>query len=224
MKRLLAIALCCTAPALLVGAAGCDDDTTTMATGMDMTASNPAPKIGTQIDRMGRPAVNTALTDPFGLVANTTTDAFKDSYNAESNPAMWQGKFMTAIEANLAVLDAADTVCGNSVGVMGDGVDAGNRYSFIATVLADDELYVNTTSGTCGLYLAQEATALGLSAAAGDCGGRTPLEDVVDESYTLLTAGVTAYLGNAHAVTDGIDVDADHPPSATDFPFLGAPN
>jgi hypothetical protein len=107
---------------------------------------------------------------------------------------------------------------------MGDGVDAGNRYSFIATVLADDELYVNTTSGTCGLYLAQEAAALGLSAAAGDCGGRTPLEDVVDESYTLLTAGVTAYLGNAHAVTDGIDADADHPPSATDFPFLGVPN
>ena len=40
------------------------------------------------------------LPDPFGLVANTTTDAFKDAYNAEASPAMWQSKFMTAIEAN----------------------------------------------------------------------------------------------------------------------------
>ena len=218
MKRLLAIALCCAAPLV----AGCDDDTSG-GTGADMTASNPQPKVGTQIDRMGRPAVNTALTNPFGLVANTTTDMFKDAYNAESNPAMWASKFQTAMEANLAVLDSADTVCGNSVGVMGDGVDAGNRYSFIAGVLADDELYVNTASGTCGLYLANEAAALGLSAAAGDCGGRTPIEDVIDESYTLLTAGVAAYLGNMHAVTDGIDA-GDHTPSITDFPFLQAPN
>jgi hypothetical protein len=104
-----------------------------------------------------------------------------------------------------------------------DGADGGNRYAFIAGVLADDELYVNTTSGTCGLYLAVEASALGLSAAAGDCGGRTPTEDVVDESYTLLTAGVNAYLANPHAVTDGIDA-GDHTPSTTDFPFLAEPN
>lgn len=217
MKSILAIAL---AGASLF-AVGCDDDTSG-GTGMDMTASNPAPKVGTQIDRMGRPAVNTALTNPFGLI-QPSTDAVKDAYNAEGNPAMWQSKFMTDIQTNLAVLDSADTVCGNSVGVMGDGVDAGNRYSFIAGVLADDELYVNTGTGTCGLYLAVEATALGLNAAAGDCGGRTPAEDVVDESYTLLTAGVAAYLGNQHAVTDGIDA-GDHAPSTTDFPFLQAPN
>lgn len=217
MKRLMMMMLA-------VSLAGCGDDTTTTMPGMDMTAaSNPPPKVGTQIDRMGRPAVNTALTNPFGLIM-PSTDAVKDAYNAESNPAMWQSKFMTDIQTNLAVLDSADTVCGNSVGVMGDGADGGNRYAFIAGVLADDELYVNTTSGTCGLYLAVEANALGLSAAAGDCGGRTPLEDVVDESYTLLTAGVNAYLANPHAVTDGIDSDADHTASATAFPFLQAAN
>ncbi len=216
MKRMLLL-LVCAAPLL-----GCGDDTNGS---MDMaTAANPPPRLGAQIDRMGRPAVNTALTDPFGTVAGSSTDAVKDAYNAESNPALWASKFKTDIETNLAILDAADTVCGNSVGVMGDGVDAGNRYDFIAGVLADDELYVNSASGTCGLYLAVEANALGLSAAAGDCGGRTPLEDVIDESYTLLTAGVAAYLANPKAVTDGIDGDADHPPSATDFPFLGAPN
>jgi hypothetical protein len=218
MRRMMLLTLFCAAPL-----AGCGDDTSK--TMMDMaTASNPAPKLGAQIDRMGRPAINTALSDPFDTVPTMSTDMIKDAYNAESSPAMWQSKFRTNMEVSLAILDAADTVCGNSVGVMGDGVDAGNRYAFIGTVLADDELYVNTASGTCGLYLAVEATALGLGAAAGDCGGRTPLEDVIDESYTLLTAGVSAYLGNMHAVTDGIDADADHPPSATDFPFLGVPN
>jgi hypothetical protein len=215
MRRMIVLMLFCVA--------GCGDDTGKTMTDM-ATASNPPPKLGAQIDRMGRPAINTALSNPFDTVAGSSTDAVKDAYNAESSPAMWQSKFKSNMEASLAILDSADTVCGNSVGVMGDGVDAGNRYDFIGTVLADDELYVNSASGTCGLYLAVEATALGLSAASGDCGGRQPLEDVIDESYTLLTAGVSAYLGNMHAVTDGIDADADNPPSATAFPFLGAPN
>ncbi|MDB4969124.1 MAG: hypothetical protein JWN44_4813 [Myxococcales bacterium] len=220
MKRLLVVfAMCSAAP--LVG--GCGDDSGSGTPDMS-TAGNPAPKLGAQIDRMGRPAINTALTDPFGLTPNTTTDDFKNSYNAETNPAMWQSKFKTSIEQNLAILDSADTVCGNSVGVMGDGTDGGNRYDFIAGVLADDELYVNSASGSCGLYLAVEASALGLGAAAADCGGRTPLEDTIDESYTLLTAGVNAYLGNMKAVTDGIDANDKAGVSATDFPFLTAPN
>ena len=69
-----------------------------------------------------------------------------------------------------------------------------------------------------------EAAALGLNAAAGDCGGRTPLEDTIDESYTLLTAGVSAYLSNQKAVTDGIDANDKAGVSITDFPFLTSPN
>ena len=40
------------------------------ACGSDPTAAQPAkPTIGVQIDRMGRPAVNTALSNPFELLA-----------------------------------------------------------------------------------------------------------------------------------------------------------
>ena len=96
---------------MLFAVAGCGDDTSK--TMLDMaTASNPPPKLGAQIDRMGRPAINTALSNPFDTVAGSSTDAVKDAYNAESSPAMWQSKFRTNMEASLAILDAADTVCG----------------------------------------------------------------------------------------------------------------
>jgi hypothetical protein len=203
----------------LVG--GCGDDNGHMA-GADMAASsNPAPKLGAQIDRMGRAGVNTALTNPFDTVMGSSTDAVKDAYNAVGDPTMWAPMFKKYIAGNLAIFDGADGTCGNSIGVMGDG-DAGGRYDFPATVLVDDELYVNTGSGTCSLYLAVEAAALGVGAAKGDCGGRTPTENTIDETYTLLTGGVSAFLSGS-LVTNGITADADNPPGTT-FPFLGAPN
>jgi hypothetical protein len=218
-RRLLVIAL-----AGLLPLAGCDDDSNDdgnkdMSANRDMAMSgNPAaPRLGAQIDRMGRPAVNTALTNPFDLVAGSSTDAVKDAYNA-AGPGGWAA-FQPNIRTNLAVLDGADRVCGNSTGAMDD---AGNRYDFLATVLADDELQVDTANANCDLYLGVEAAALGVSAASIYCGGRTLTADVIDESYTLLTAGTSAFLGNMHAVTDGIDA-GDHAPSAT-FPFLAAPN
>src|SRR5205823_12683166 len=59
MKILFAVALAATL-------GGCDDDVTTMMN-PDLSASGfpTAPTIGAQLDRMGRPAINTALTDPF---------------------------------------------------------------------------------------------------------------------------------------------------------------
>src|SRR6185369_16750954 len=75
--------------------------------GPDMAASsNPTPPtLGAQIDRMGRPAINTALTNPFDIVAGMTVDQVKDAYNAEGAEAMWASKFAKNIATNLAILD-----------------------------------------------------------------------------------------------------------------------
>jgi hypothetical protein len=49
-----------------------------------------------------------------------------------------------------------------------------------------------------------------------DCGGRTPLEDVIDETYSLLAIGATS------GVSDGVALDST---VTTDtFPFLAAAN
>lgn len=175
-------------------------------------SNNPAPPaLGVQIDRMGRAGVNTALTAPFDLNA-TSKGQVQDSYNAAAQPG-WSA-FAPRIAANLAILDSLDTVCGNQL-LAGPSASPG-RYDTLASVLADDQLYVNSNSGTCQLYLAVEANAVGI--ANDDCGGRTPLYNTIDETYSLLAAGALS------GVTNGITSDADAQASLVNFPFFSSPN
>ncbi len=205
MRPLMAIGIA----AALLAVAGCSDDN---------DASTP-PAIGSvQIDRMGRAGVNTALTNPFYRESveseKANHETIVDAYNAETDTARWRAEFGGEIAANLAILDGLDRVCGNQL-LAGAAVAPG-RYDELAAVLADDELYVNTASGTCRQYLAVEANAVGVTN--DDCGGRTPLEDSIDTTYSLLAAGALS------GVTDGIAADADGTASITNFPFLDAPN
>ena len=171
------------------------------------------PTLGAQIDRMGRPGVNTALTDPFNLNASMK-GAAQDAYNAAGAPSQWSASFAPRIAANLAILDSLDTVCGNQL-LAGPSAASG-RYNTLATVLSDDQLYVNSGSGTCTTYLAVEANAVGIANT--DCGGRTPIVDVIDRTYSVLA------LGALSGVTDGIAADADGGHSTTAFPFLRRAN
>jgi hypothetical protein len=174
----------------------------------------PAPTLGSTIaDRMGRAAVNTALTNPFDTVTGSSTNAVKDAYNAVSDPTLWSSMFKGYIKSNLAILDSLDTVCGNQL--IADAT--GSRYDTLAGVLVDDQLYLNTASGTCSIYLGVEANAVN-AIPNSDCGGRTPLENTIDETYSLLAIGAPS------GVTNGILSDADSTPSLSAFPFLGAPN
>ena len=177
-------------------------------------ANSGPPALGTQIDRLGRPAINTAITDPFD--ANATTHGSKqDMYNA-ATPATAKATFEAAFEANLAILDSLDTVCGNQFAADKTKTDA-TRYQKLADVFLDDQLYVDTSSATCTTYLGVEANATGIIPNT-DCGGRTLTEDVIDESYSLLAIGMTS------GVTDGVNAD-DHVAAQTaTFPFLAPPN
>src|SRR5262249_12852356 len=178
-----------------------------------------APHLGrVQIDRMGRAGVNTALTNPFfnpSVPAQEAMhEAVQDEYNGAANPAQWATMFSAEIAANLAILDSLDRNCGNQL-LAGPSPVAG-RYNTLANILADDQLYVNTASGSCSQYLAVEANAIGITN--NDCGGRTPLEDTIDTTYSLLAAGTLS------GVTDGVPIDGDGTASITDFPFLDQPN
>lgn len=190
--RLALLALC----SILVAACGDDNNSS-------------APALGDQIDRMGRPAINTAVVDPFNADGQNHLDV-QDTYNSASDPDDWVRRFSDRMAVNLAILDGLDTNCGNQL-LAGDTAEPG-RYEALADTLADDRLYVNTDSGSCGMYLAVEADALGF--ANSNCGGRTPLYDVVDVSYSLLAAGTFT------GVSDGVPADPDGNASTATFPFL----
>ncbi|HEY2745945.1 MAG TPA: hypothetical protein VGL86_15020, partial [Polyangia bacterium] len=109
---------------LALGAVGCDDDTSSKGGGMDMAASEfpTAPTIGTtQLDRMGRAGINTALTDPF-YTDKTAHGVKQDAYN-QAPESMWP-TFTDQFAAALGVLDGLDGICGNQPLADKSGADA----------------------------------------------------------------------------------------------------
>ena len=181
-----------------------------------------APVIGTtQIDRMGRPAINTALNNTFNT--NTTAaNTAKDAYNANTDRSTWQS-FVAEFSANLAVYDSLDGMCGNSVGYNSQGSNNEGAYGNAAGLLTDDRLYLDTSRGECSFYLAVE---FGVVTGGGNttCGGRAPEYDVIDFSYSALVAGVFGFSQDGTftpAIQDGADA---HDDLLETFPYLGPPH
>ena len=180
------------------------------------------PTLGMQIDRMGRPAVNTALNHTFDPTAATKTMA-KDQYNQDTNKATWVATYSAEFEKNLAILDGADRTCGNQVFYdgthtlpgSGNPSNAPNSYSTLAGALADDQLYVNTAGAACTTYLAVEANATMLLPNT-DCGGRTLTYNTIDETYALVI------VGGLTGPKNGIGADADT--QNTTFPYIHDPH
>ncbi len=149
-----------------------------------------------QIDRIGRPAVNTALIDPYSL---TSDPALKDVYNTTSMIADWP-VFIPELQANLEYFDTVDGIVGNTPLSPAD----------LAFFLADDRLLVDTTFATCDNYLSVELTLLGVFL--NQCGGRALQHDVIDDTLGLIIGS---------AVSDNVD-DGDNV-YLPDFPFVGIP-
>ncbi|MBA3464095.1 MAG: DUF4331 family protein [Deltaproteobacteria bacterium] len=200
------------------------------------------PTLGAPIDRMGRPAVNTALVAPFDNDPLKT--AKKDAYNRAVDQTMWlttvvdpatsppktiRGEFAP----NMGAFDSLDQGSGLPNTMAGPGGGCGNAalysmttgYATLATVLVDDQLYVDTAKLTCNSYLSLEVeVATGGGVVHSQCGGRTMTHDVVDVSYSLLSAGLNGFNQTlTPLVTDGVGPHTDILGNDT-FPFLGPPH
>lgn len=234
--------------AMLLGAiAGCGSDpaqtdkcaaitcspgaTCDAATGACVNPPVPSLASAPLIDRIGRPGVNTALTNPFDLykpqnatnpeASNTTKDAYNtDIGNAAS---LWQN-WAPAIRFHLGVFDVLDSTgataatvtsnkCGNQLGYDAPGTSG---YEFLSGLLAGDALQVDTSKTTCQQYLGAELAAVGVGS---DCGGRTLDEDVIDVTYSALVTGPSP-TGALNSVTDGIAKTTN---STAAFPFMAQP-
>ncbi|HKJ15792.1 MAG TPA: DUF4331 family protein [Xanthomonadales bacterium] len=116
-----------------------------------------------QIDRQGRPAVNTALIG----------SARKDDYNLADDPTTWADMFQAEMAAALDFVDGLDGVAGNAL--LGDSTT-------LASVLVNDRIVIRANASVCGPYLAVE---LGDTE---NCGGRTLDADVMDATLDALVA------------------------------------
>lgn len=165
------------------------------------------PTLGAQVDRAGRAAITTALISPFD---NTTTkDADRDTYNQASKDDWAQ--FSSKIGASLAAYDGLDGSCGNQI--LAQLTETGPaRYATLSNVLTDDRVYLASSQGACSQYLAVELQVTNLLPNT-DCGGRTPLYDTIDTSYTALVNDLSV------GVTDGVPAD-NVVSSIAAFPFL----
>lgn len=202
----------------LLGVAGCDSSSSS---NLD-PAPAPTPATPMQVDQMARAGINTAVTDPFFRSdveeEDTRHGQLTDAYNSDTSASSMVTGIADRFAGNLAIYDGADTVCGDQL--LADDANPDGRYATLASVLADDQIYVNSESGTCDQYLGVELTAVGVDFS-GDCGGRTPAYDVIDTTYSAITVGMTS------GVTDGIDSDGDSMRGELElegsFPFLAAP-
>jgi hypothetical protein len=196
---------------------GTETSTSPEASTPETSTGNPAaPTLGAQIDRMGRPAVNTALNNAFEA-DDAKAGAAKNAYNANNTPSGWPTAFTPELAGNLAVYDGLDRTCGNQAAASADPAATTNvlKYGGLAGVLADDKLWLNTAGASTGSYLSVELDATGIAKNT-DRGGRTLPMDVIDVTYSALAAGVL------EGVTDGIAADPVKT-SGTTFPYLAAP-
>jgi hypothetical protein len=172
----------------------------------------PRPRLGAPVERIGRPLTANALIGP--LAPDDVSDRRKEEYN-RAPPADWP-RFAADIQLSLGFYDGLDGKCGNQW-LVHPQAEPARRYQPLAKVLADDRLWIDSTSKVCTRYLAVELTALSAPGApSGDCGGRTPNVDANDVFRSLLTMGATS------GVDDGVSED-DHVHSTAGFPFLAAP-
>ena len=171
-----------------------------------VTSSHDGP-----LDRMGRPLTGNALLGT--LASAVVSDKLKEDYN-HATPAT-AARFVPEMEKTLGLYDGFDGKCGNQL--LAGKVASAGRYRQLATLLADDRLWVNSASKVCTHFFAVELAELtGQRALANDCGGRSPTYSAANIYRSLLANGKPV------GIDDGLTRD-EHDHSSSAFPFLAAP-
>jgi hypothetical protein len=169
---------------------------------------------GRPLDRMARPFVGNTLLGASPFSTDDASGVQRQEYN-QALPST-SARFVAPLEKSLAFQDSLDGQCGNQV--LAATEESPARYRALASLFADDRLWVNSASSVCTQFFAVElANLAGRKEFGGDCGGRSPTYDTSNVWRSLLIAGTTS------GVTDGLRQD-EHPPSASAFPFLAPPD
>jgi hypothetical protein len=169
---------------------------------------------GKPLNRMAQPFVKNTL---LGVAPFSTDDASgvrRDEFNAALPTS--SARFIVDLQKTLAFQDSLDGKCGNQL--LAAPEESPARYRALAQLFADNRLWVNSASRVCTQFFAVELANLAdKKMLSTDCGGRSPTYDTSNVWRSLLIAGAST------GITDGLHQD-EHPPSATEFPFLAPPD
>ena len=210
-----------------VGGSTSTDESTGPGEGESTTGPSgpPAPPaIGPQIDRMGRPAISTALVTRFG-VSVEAHEAAVDMYNEDDDADTWVATYVPDLHLSLAIYDSLDEQEGNQP-LYDDNPDVADCeitpeadcYSTLATVLTNDWLVLNADGSEGAGYLGVETEIIGGEEVNVARGGRLPVDDVIDISYSVLSGTIS------NGVIVGDTIDAPESALVEDFPYLADPN
>jgi hypothetical protein len=94
---------------------------------------------GKPLDRMARPFVGNTLLGASPFSTDDAGGALRQEYN-EARPAT-AARFIAALQKSLAFQDSLDGQCGNQL--LAEPKESPSRYRALATVFADDRLWVN---------------------------------------------------------------------------------
>ena len=152
-----------------------------------------------QIDRMGRPAINTVFNGLLLPSASPYNGLEKDAFNFQRPSS----DASTTTDNVTTVLNAI----GNVLTANGATAYTAGEVSAIASVLLPDELTLTLNSGA--------PFASGSSLGTLALNGRGLSDDVIDAEFALLTNFV---------ITTGDGVDANDKTFSSSFPFLASPH
>jgi len=200
-------ALACVAGLSAAFAFGCTRETGEQEDlGEEALVEGAVPRLGTRIDRIGRPEVTNFL------VRNPVV---KEAYNADDSFAVGAenlAKYIGLFKTSLAMYDGYDAT-----------VDMDDEaIAKLATILADDTLRIDLGKPCAGVsstgYLDIERGEL-TGTESPTCGGRSPNEDAFDTLATLYTNGptkLTPRVGDLVDTSTGVAGEA--------FPYLVKPH
>ena len=226
----------------LAALAGCGGSTGKAASngpdaGSDAGGTPMPPKLGAQLDRMGRPGAEQFLIATLG---GTDAAARHAAYEQASDPTTWLTTTLSTnvtvaseLQANLPLFDSIDTgqLAASATLGCGDAFDytppaTPTSYTALANLLGDDQLYLDTTKATCEQYMALELEQANRNLTHTTCGGRILSYDAVTGTLALIMSGVSGLKLDLNGTLiplyhSSATVHAD----ITDaFPFLGPPN
>lgn len=176
----------------------------------------PPPELGEIFDRRGRP-LTAELLIGIDLPAGPAREAAHQRF-ARTSDFNWRS-YEAEIARSLALYDGLDSeaAAGDRCGY------PGMSYAALASIFADDRLYVDTEisvcrGSNCRDYLAVERSFIPPLRLRDSCGGNALSYDVVDASYTALIKDPDPD-PPVTPISDGVEPHGDI--DNTSFPFLG---